>query len=71
MKQRRDTWMPYQIWNAYPPEAIVLVKNAYGARRIDLAGKLWWGYQEEMGCVSDGVIMEAKRLDRPRGTSSS
>lgn len=58
--------MPYQEWRPFPDEAIVLVKNSSGERRIDLAKNLWWGYETEMGEVGDGVIMEAARLDRRR-----
>lgn len=64
-KRRRDSFMPYQEWNAFPPEAIVLVKNAYGDSRIDQAKNLWWGHEEEFGKVGEGVILLARRLDRP------
>lgn len=66
MLNRRDSSMPYQTWRAFPPEAIVLVKNAYGDSRIGLAGDMWWGYENDGGCISEGVITKAKRLDRPK-----
>ena len=63
---RRDSGLPFQNWNAFPPEAIVMVKNAYGDCRIDQAKNLWWGYEIECGAIGEGVIVQAKRLDRPR-----
>ena len=64
-KYRRNSGLPYQNWNAFPPEAIVLVYNYYGDRKIAIAGDLWWGYEEELGDIGEGVIAKAKRLDRP------
>jgi len=70
MKLRRDSSMPFQEWRAFPPDAIVLVKNAFGDRRIDIAGNLWWGYEEELGDIGEGVIVAAKRLDRAKAGAS-
>ena len=67
MMYRRDSFMPYQDWNAFPGDAIVLVRNAYDDFRIGLAKNFWWGYEEDMGQVAEGVIVMAKRLDRPKG----
>lgn len=66
--KRRDSSFPFQHWKAFPSEAIVLVKNAYGDRRIDQAKNLWWGYEIECGELGEGVIIEARRLDRPRAS---
>lgn len=69
LTRRQDAPMPFQEWNAFPPDAIVLAKNKYGERRIELAGNLYWGYWEELGEVADGVIMSARRLDYPKTTT--
>lgn len=58
--------MPYQEWRPFPPEAIVLVVNAYGDRKINQAKEFWWGYEMECGSIGEGVIVRAARLDRPR-----
>jgi hypothetical protein len=63
---RLDSSLPYQTWNAFPPEAIVLVYNAYGDGTIDQAKNLWWGFEREFGKISEGVIVKAKRLDKPK-----
>lgn len=65
-KYRRNSAYPYQTWREFPPNAIVLVKNAYGDRKIDLAKNLWWGYEREFDQVGEGVIIAAKRLDKPK-----
>jgi hypothetical protein len=62
---RRDSSMPYQNWNAFPSEAIVQVKNAYGDNRIAVSKDLWWGYESECGEIDEGVIIAARRLDKP------
>lgn len=62
----RDAAMPYQNWQPFPSEAIVLVKNKFGDRTIAQAKDLWWGYEQDLGCTSEGVIIEARRLDRPK-----
>lgn len=64
MKLRRNSSMPFQEWRAFPDDAIVLVKNAFGDTRIDVAGNLWWWYEEEFGSIGEGVIVSARRLDR-------
>lgn len=61
---RRDSSMPYQTWKPFPPEAIVVVYNAYGDRKVDLAKNLWWGYEMESNQIGEGVIIRVKRLDR-------
>ena len=63
-----DAPMPYQTWTAFPPEAIVQVKNAHGDDRIGLAGQYWWGYEVEGSEIGEGVITRARRLDRPKVT---
>lgn len=64
--QRRDSSMPYQTWRAFPPEAVVQIWNAYGDTRIGPASSFWWGYEQECGSIGEGVIIRARRLDRPR-----
>lgn len=63
---RRDSSTPYQAWNVFPPEAIVQVENAFGDSRIAVAGSLWWGYGQELGSLSEGVIVKARRLDKKK-----
>ena len=63
---RSNSSFPFQTWNAFPPEAIVLVYNAYGDGKIDIAKNLWWGYERELGSIGEGVIVKAKRLDKPK-----
>lgn len=60
-----DSPMPYQTVVPFPPEAIVLVRNAYGDRRIDLCKNLWWGYTRSL-LDDESVIVWARRLDRPK-----
>lgn len=62
---RRDSAFPYQWWNAFPPEAVVQVKNCYGESNIGPASSYWWGYERDN---AEGVITKARRLDRPKGT---
>jgi hypothetical protein len=60
--------MPYQEWHPFPPEAIVEVKNCYhNHSKVGPANKFWWGYEEDFGSVSEGVITKARRLDKPKG----
>lgn len=66
MKYRRDSSFPYQNWRPFPDEAIVKAYNAYGHSQIAPAGSLWWGYEEECGVISEGVIIKARRLDKPK-----
>jgi hypothetical protein len=63
---RRDAAMPHQTWVAFPPEAIVQIENAVGGSRIGPAEDFWWGYERELGKVGAGVIIRARRLDRPK-----
>lgn len=65
-KSRRDAGMPFQTWKPFPPEAIVQIKNAFGDSRIGPAKSFWWGYEEELGGVGEGVITAARRLDREK-----
>jgi hypothetical protein len=53
--------MPYQVWEPFPEEAIVQVKNAFGESKIAIAKKLWWGWEPNN---HEGVISQARRLDR-------
>ncbi len=67
--ERRDSSMPFQNWDAFPPEAIVQARSAFYpdvADTIGLAKDLWWGYEQEFGEIAEGVIYKARRLDRPR-----
>ena len=59
--------MPYQDWKPFPPEAIVQVRSAFWPDVPDAIGPakhFWWGYEEEFGKASEGVIFRARRLDR-------
>lgn len=60
---RQDFPWPYQNVNPYPGSAIVLVLNEIGERRIAMAKDLWWGVERSN---PEGVIVKARRLDRPR-----
>jgi len=62
---RRNSSMPWQTWRAFPADAIVQIKNAYGDSRIGLAGSFWWGYEDEGAEIGEGVIISARRLDQP------
>lgn len=62
--RRRDSAMPYQRWCPFHPDALVQVKNAYGETRVDATRNMWWGYETELGDVSDGVIMVARQVVR-------
>jgi hypothetical protein len=55
--------MPYQVWMAFPPDAIVQVKNIFGESNIGPAKDFWWGFERDNPC---GVIRHARRLDRPK-----
>ena len=68
-KRRRDEAMPYQDWHPFPPDAIVQVRSYFFPDvpdNIGTAGSLWWGYEYEMGEISESVIAQARRLDRPK-----
>jgi hypothetical protein len=58
--------MPYQTWKPFPPEAIVQARTAFDQEVIGPAGKLWWGYETDLGRISESVIVKARRLDRPK-----
>jgi hypothetical protein len=60
---RFDSAMPYQKWQPFPDHAIVQIKNTVGDSRIDLSKNLWWGWEKSN---PEGVIVKARRLDRPR-----
>ena len=64
--RRRNSSLPCQEWRAFPEGAIVQVKNSYGDGRIGLASDFWWGYEMELGRIGEGVITQARRLDRPK-----
>ena len=66
LERRRDAPLPFQTWHAFPPEAIVQIKNFWGDSRIGLAKDFWWGYETELGGIGEGVIVKARRLDRPK-----
>lgn len=69
-QHRCDSSFPYQTWEPFPPEAIVLIKNAYGDSRIGPAKRFWWGYETDFGTIAEGVIVQAKRLDKPKDKSN-
>lgn len=66
LNRRDHASMPFQAWEPFPPDAIVQIKNVYGQSSIGPATAFWWGYEQEMGEIGDGVIIQARRLDRPR-----
>jgi len=68
--KRNDSPLPFQTWRAFAAQEIVQVWNAYGDSRVGPASDFWWGYEQEMGCTSDGVIIRARRLCRPRSALS-
>lgn len=61
---RINAAFPFQTWRPFPPEAIVQIKNCFGDSRIGPASSFWWGYEEELGCIGEGVIVKARRLDK-------
>ena len=63
---RRDAAMPYATWRPFPSDAIVQIRNAFGESNIGPAGDFWWGYATELGEISEGVIIAARRLDKPK-----
>ena len=65
-KHRRDSALPYQEWLEFDPESIVQVSNAYGDKRIGQAKGFWWGYEQDMGEVSEGTIVKARCLSTPK-----
>lgn len=62
---RRDSALPYQEWRAFEPYEIVQVANAYGDKRIGQAKDFWWGYEQDMGEISEGTIVKARCLSKP------
>lgn len=64
--QRLNAFMPYQDWRPFPDDAIVQVKNNCGHSTIGLSKDFWWGFEYDFDGVAEGVIMEARRLDRKR-----
>lgn len=64
--ERRNSGMPFQTWKPFPDAAIVQIKNCFGDSRIGPASSFWWGYEEELGSVGEGVIVKARRLDKPK-----
>ena len=62
---RRDSSFPYQTWKPFPDDAIVLVKGIDGDRNIGPAKDFWWGYEDGFSGPTEGVIIAAKRLERP------
>jgi hypothetical protein len=61
-KWRRNAPMPYQEWRAFPKGTVVEVSNAYGDVRQGLVEDFWWGYEQEMGQVGEGVIIKAREI---------
>ena len=66
--ERRDSSMPFQVWRAFEGHEIVQVVNARGDRCIGVAKEFWWGYEEDMGELADGVIVKTRRLCTPKST---
>jgi hypothetical protein len=64
--KRSESGMPFQDWCPFPPDAIVQIRNAFCDTRIGPAKSFWWGYETEFGEISEGVIVKARRLDRPK-----
>ena len=62
----RDASFPYSGWHPFPPNAIVQVKNSKGQTNIGPAKSFWWGYEQELGVMSEGVITECRRLDHAK-----
>lgn len=59
---RRDSAFPYQTWNAFPKGTVVEVGNAYGDVRQGFVEDFWWGYEQEMGQVGEGVIIKCREI---------
>jgi len=66
LRRQHDAAMPFQTWRPFPPEAIVQIANAFGDTKVGQVKDFWWGYEEELGGVGEGVIVAARRLDKPR-----
>ena len=67
--RRADAPMPYQRWCPFPDNAIVQVRSTYHPEIPDAIGpakSFWWGYEQEFGNTSEGVISRARRLDKPK-----
>jgi len=65
---RKDAPMPFQNWSPFPPDAIVQVRSAFHPEVSDNIGpakSFWWGYEQELGRIGEGVIWKARRLDKP------
>jgi len=60
----KDATFPYSGWHPFPPNAIVQVKNQAGQSTIGPVKSFWWGYSQELGEISQGVIVQCRRLDR-------
>lgn len=65
-QHRKNAPFPFQTWRAFPQDAVVQIKNAYGESRVGPAGSFWWGYETELGDIGAGVIVAARRLDKPK-----
>ncbi len=68
--KRWDSSMPFQDWKPFPEDAIVQVRSCYWpdvSDSIGPASSFFWGYEEELGEIGEGVITRARRLDKPRG----
>jgi hypothetical protein len=69
LNRRDDASLPFQTWDAFPPEAIVQVRSAYYPDIPDAIGparNFWWGYEEDLSEIGEGVIVKARRLDKPK-----
>lgn len=58
--------LPFQTWKPFPDDAIVKVYNCHGESNIGVVKDFWWGYEEELGGVGEGVITKCIRLDKPK-----
>ena len=50
----------------FPAEAIVEIASTHGVTAIGPARKFWWGDEQEVGEIGEGVITRARRLDKPK-----
>lgn len=66
-----DAPMPYQEWREFAPDQFVEIANAYGDVRRGYAREYWWGYEEECGQISEGVIVRARPIERCRVKAGS
>ncbi len=64
--KRNDYGLPYQTWCPFNKNDIVEVKNMYGETKIGPAHSFWWGYENTIGVISEGTIIEARLIPQPK-----